>query len=62
MAQYTAEEVGEILNITGAAVRRIIREYNLIDDKKIIKKPWCYIISDKGIEEIRKHTREEKNK
>ena len=62
MTQYTAEEVGEMLNITGAGVRRIIRDYNLVDGKKIVKKTWCYIISDKGIEEIRKHTREAKEK
>lgn len=58
MVQYTAEEVGKKLNMTGAGIRRIIRDYNLIDGKKIIKKPWCYIISEKGIQEIKKYIRE----
>jgi hypothetical protein len=57
MDQYNPDEAGKILGISGAGVRKIIREKKLVDGKNIIKKTNFYIINKKGIEIIKSYTR-----
>lgn len=57
MDQYNPDEAGKILGISGAGIRKIIREKKLVDGKNIIKKTNFYLINKKGIEIIKSYTR-----
>lgn len=57
MDQYNPDEAGKFLGISGAGVRKIIREKKLVDGKNIIKKTNFYLINKKGIEIIKSYTR-----
>ena len=54
-APYSAIEVAQILNLTPAGINYLIKKFNLVDNNEIIKKSRFYIISEKGLNIIRKH-------
>ncbi len=60
MDQYNPDEAGKILGISGAGVRKIIREKKLVDGRNIIKKSNFYLINKKGVEIIKSYTRGKK--
>lgn len=57
MEHYNPDEVGKIIGLTGAGVRAIIRRFDLIDKKNIIKKSNFYLINKKGVEIIKSYSR-----